>query len=58
MDVSGEYLFDAPLPIVWAALLDPKQGMRSREIQGGTGPAAVAAALAEANQRLNRMMTL
>jgi hypothetical protein len=32
--------------------------MRSREIQGGTGPAAVAAALAEANQRLNRMMTL
>jgi argininosuccinate lyase len=41
-----------------AALLDPKQGMRSREIEGGTGPAAVAAALAEANQRLNRMMTL
>ena len=41
-----------------AALLDPKQGMRSREIAGGTGPAAVAAALAEANQRLNRMTTL
>ena len=41
-----------------AALVDPKQGMRSREIAGGTGPAAVAAALAEAEERLNRMITL
>jgi argininosuccinate lyase len=41
-----------------AGLLDPKQGMRSREIAGGTGPAAVAAALAEAHQRLQHMMTL
>jgi argininosuccinate lyase len=40
------------------ALLDPKQGMRSREIVGGTGPGAVAAALAEAEARLDRMMTL
>jgi argininosuccinate lyase len=38
-----------------AALLDPKKGMASREIAGGTGPAAVAAALAEARRRLARM---
>jgi argininosuccinate lyase len=38
-----------------AALLDPKVGMKSREIAGGTGPQAVAAALAEARQRLTEM---
>ena len=38
-----------------AALLDPRVGMRSREIAGGTGPKAVAAALAEARQRLVEM---
>ena len=38
-----------------AALLDPKKGMASREIAGGTGPAAVAAALEEARRRLARM---
>ncbi len=32
----------------WCALLDPAEGMKSREIPGGTGPAAVAKALAEA----------
>ena len=31
-----------------AALLDPQRGMGSREIPGGTGPNAVAAALDEA----------
>ncbi len=31
-----------------AALLDPRKGMESREIHGGTGPASVAAALAHA----------
>ena len=36
-----------------AALLDPKQGMRSREVKGGTGPAAVAEALREARRRLS-----
>ncbi len=38
-----------------AALLDPRVGMQSREIAGGTGPKAVAAALAEARQRLVEM---
>ena len=38
-----------------ARLLDPREGMRSREIFGGTGPAAVAQALEEARARLARM---
>jgi len=38
-----------------AALLDPRKGMQSREIAGGTGPQAVAAALAAAKERLARM---
>jgi argininosuccinate lyase len=38
-----------------AALLNPKKGMKSREIPGGTGPEAVASALAEAKQRLGQM---
>jgi argininosuccinate lyase len=38
-----------------AGLLDPKEGMRSRELPGGTGPMAVAAALAAARQRLAEM---
>ena len=38
-----------------AALLDPRKGMASREVAGGTGPQAVAAALAEAGERLARM---
>jgi argininosuccinate lyase len=39
----------------FAALLDPKRGMQSREIPGGTGPQFVAAALAAARQRLSEM---
>jgi argininosuccinate lyase len=39
----------------FAALLDPKNGMRSREVPGGTGPNVVATALAAARQRLNEM---
>ena len=35
-----------------ARLLDPREGMRSREIRGGTGPQAVAQALEEARARL------
>jgi argininosuccinate lyase len=35
-----------------ARLLDPREGMKTREIAGGTGPAHVAAALAEAHARL------
>jgi argininosuccinate lyase len=39
----------------FAALLDPKQGMKSREVPGGTGPDSVAIALAAAKQRLKEM---
>jgi argininosuccinate lyase len=38
-----------------ARLLDPRAGMRTREIFGGTGPETVARALAEAERRLSRM---
>ena len=38
-----------------ASLLDPRKGMQSREIPGGTGPHAVAAALSAAQERLARM---
>jgi len=38
-----------------AALLDPRKGMQSREIAGGTGPQSVAAALAAAKERLAGM---
>ena len=35
-----------------ARLLDPREGMKTREIAGGTGPRAVAAALSAARSRL------
>ncbi|HVN03311.1 MAG TPA: argininosuccinate lyase [Bryobacteraceae bacterium] len=38
-----------------ARLFDPREGMRSREVKGGTGPRAVAQALVEARARLARM---
>ena len=38
-----------------AVLLDPRRGMQSREVPGGTGPEAVASALAAAKERLERM---
>ncbi len=38
-----------------AAYLNPKKGMKSREIPGGTGPEAVASALARAKQKLEQM---
>jgi len=38
-----------------AALLDPRRGMDSREVAGGTGPRAVASALDAARERLERM---
>jgi argininosuccinate lyase len=41
--------------IDFPALSDPRQGMQSRELPGGTGPKAVAAALAAARERLNEM---
>ena len=36
-------------------LTDPREGMRTREIRGGTGPEAVAAALSEAETRLKQL---
>jgi argininosuccinate lyase len=39
----------------FAALLSPGNGMQSREVPGGTGPNAVAAALAAAQLRLAEM---
>jgi argininosuccinate lyase len=38
-----------------ARLLDPAEGMKNREIRGGTGPASVARALAEAEERLKQL---
>lgn len=38
-----------------ARLLDPREGMKSRELPGGGGPESVAKALTEARRRLNRM---
>jgi argininosuccinate lyase len=40
----------------FAKLLDPRPGMQSREVPGGTGPNAVAAALTEARARLAQMV--
>src|ERR1700685_312731 len=39
-----------------ARLLDPREGMQSREIPGGTGPQAVAQALDQARARITQMM--
>jgi argininosuccinate lyase len=39
-----------------ARLLDPREGMQSREIPGGTGPQAVAQALEQARARVTQMM--
>jgi len=39
-----------------ARLLDPREGMQSRELPGGTGPRAVADALAAAKKRLGDMI--
>lgn len=38
-----------------AAVLDPREGLRTHEIAGGTGPEAVAASLVEAERRLQAM---
>ena len=40
-----------------ARLMRPAEGMKTREIPGGTGPRAVAAALAEARHRVAAMKT-
>jgi argininosuccinate lyase len=40
-----------------AALLQPAEGMKTREIPGGTGPEAVSQALSEAQSRLRALET-
>jgi hypothetical protein len=37
------------------ALMNPSQGMKTREVIGGTGPAAVAGALDAAEARLQQL---
>jgi argininosuccinate lyase len=49
--------FAPEFPADAAGLLDPRKGMKSREIPGGTGPETVTAALAEAQARLQKMRT-
>jgi len=49
--------FAPEFPADAVGLMDPKKGMKSREIPGGTGPETVAAALAEAHTRLQKMKT-
>ncbi len=39
-----------------ARLLDPREGMKTREIEGGTGPQTVATALREARVRLTQLL--
>jgi argininosuccinate lyase len=47
--------FDARLTPEFAALLKPREGMKTREILGGTGPQTVARALNDAAARLERL---
>ncbi len=47
--------FDPRLTPEFAALLKPREGMKTREIRGGTGPVTVAAALDEATARLEQL---
>ncbi|MCC6341369.1 MAG: argininosuccinate lyase [Bryobacterales bacterium] len=56
-DWSGESLaaFAPEFTADMAALLDPGEGLKTREIVGGTGPKAVASALEEAQARLKQM---
>ena len=49
------HAFAPEFTVDFARLLDPTPGMESREVPGGTGPKAVAAALEEAHTRLARM---
>lgn len=47
--------FDARFTPEMAALMDPAAGMASRQAPGGTAPATVAEALAEARRRLENL---
>ncbi len=56
-DWNGEALagFAPELKPDMARLLSPREGMKSRELPGGTGPSAVAQALIEAGKRLQQL---
>jgi len=47
--------FDPRLTPEFAALMKPREGMKTREIPGGTGPQSVAAALMEAAARWEQL---
>jgi len=47
--------FDARLTPEFAALMKPREGMKTREIRGGTGPQSVAKAMNEAAARLEQL---
>lgn len=47
--------FDARLTPEFAALMKPREGMKTREIRGGTGPQSVSKALNEAAARLEQL---
>jgi len=47
--------FDPRLTPEFAALMKPREGMKTREIRGGTGPQSVAAALMEAAARWEQL---
>jgi argininosuccinate lyase len=54
-NASSLAAFDPAFTPDMAALLDPREGMKSREIPGGTGPQTVAAALVDAGERLHAL---
>jgi argininosuccinate lyase len=56
-DWTGEALvqFAPEFKAEMARLLNPLEGMKSREIPGGTGPEIVRTALLEAEERLGQM---
>ena len=54
-DAASLHAFDPAFTPGMAKLLDPREGMRSREIAGGTGPLAVSGALQQAQQRLTAL---
>ena len=54
-DAASLVAFAPEFTPAMAALLHPAEGMKTREIAGGTGPTAVAAALVEARTRLQNL---
>lgn len=54
-DAESLAAFNPAFTVEMAKLLDPREGMRTREISGGTGPQHVKRALAEARTRLQAL---